>query len=424
MIETMANIFGMILYFVEGYLFYRVLCNLMEPRKKLSLKLLGWLGLSMSVSVVIFPQDPVNITILIPLLVVSLAVNFQGKWIVKASTVMMFLPIIVSFNFLWKDMMTRVFFRFIGGFGTANAVFSNLTCLIDVAFWYCLWRFFDGKLSAISSFLDNRSWVLLDIICLAPMVSIFINVYYTPDDSYKVYPGMVACLVTSIGSIDLATYLADRIRANMERKNLRLQQNYYEELEHNQLQIRKLRHDMNNHLLVVGELLHRGDLQGALEYFGKLSGYMETRNRQFCKNGIVNALLNVKYNAAMEAEIDTFFHISIDQMMDIDDISLCTIFANTLDNAIEACLKIPQTGARRLSVKARCTQNGYFSYEIVNSKQNTITEKKGQLLTDKANRQLHGLGITAVREMVEKYRGTMDISYTEEEFRVVILIAI
>ncbi len=424
MITTIANIFGTILYFVEGYLFYCILCSLMEPRDKLPLKLSGWVGLSMVVSMVIFPQDPVNITLLVPLFLVSLAVAFRGKWIVKLSSIMMFLPIIVSFNFLWYDITARLFFKFIGGYGTANAVFSNLSCLINVAFWYCFRKLFDGRLDAISGFLDTKSWFLLDVICLAPMAAIFGNVYYTPDESYKVYPGMEACLLTSIGSVYLATYLADRIRANMDWKNLRLQQNYYEELESNQLQIRKLRHDMNNHLSAVGELLRQGDSEGALEYFGKLSGYMETRNRQFCKNGIVNALLNVKYNAAMEAEIDTFFHISIDKMIAIDDISLCTIFANTLDNAIEACKKIPEAGARHLSIKARYTENGYFSYEITNSKQNTVTEKKGQILTDKEDRQIHGLGISTVREMVEKYRGTMDITYTEEKFRVVILIII
>ena len=79
---------------------------------------------------------------------------------------------------------------------------------------------------------------------------------------------------------------------------------------------------------------------------------METRNRRFCKNEIVNAVLNVKYNAALCNDIDCFFHISIDGMTGLDNISLCTVFANTLDNALEACMKIEKTKERRLSVKA------------------------------------------------------------------------
>lgn len=206
------------------------------------------------------------------------------------------------------------------------------------------------------------------------------------------------------------------------RNYLRLQQNYYEELENNQLKIRRFRHDMKNHFAAVGLLLEEGNIEGAQEYFEKLSGHMEAGNRKFCENGIVNALLNAKYNMALEESIDCFFHISIDGILGMDDITLCTIFANTLDNAIEACGKIMETSKRKLSVKARYSENEYFSYEIVNSRTGEIREKKGMLLTDKEDKDAHGLGLSSVRDAVNRYGGTMDVSYTEEEFRVVILV--
>ena len=100
-----------------------------------------------------------------------------------------------------------------------------------------------------------------------------------------------------------------------------------------------------------------------------------------------------------DAEIDSFFHISIDKMMMIDDVSLCTIFANTLDNAVEACQKIEDKAARRISVKARYTENGYFSYEIVNSKCNRIRMRRERFITDKADSASHGVGISSVKEL-------------------------
>lgn len=109
-------------------------------------------------------------------------------------------------------------------------------------------------------------------------------------------------------------------------------------------------------------------------------------------------------------------------MMMIDDVSLCTIFANTLDNAVEACQKIEDKAARRISVKARYTENGYFSYEIVNSKCNRIRMRRERFITDKADSASHGVGISSVKEIVERYGGTMDISFTEGEFKVIILI--
>lgn len=179
---------------------------------------------------------------------------------------------------------------------------------------------------------------------------------------------------------------------------------------------------MNNHLSIVGSLLEEGNLFGAKEYFGSISGYMQTANRKFCRNSVVNAVINAKYQMMMNASMDVFLNIDIDKMMFIDDVSLCTIFANTLDNAIEACRKIEDTARRKLKLRCRYTENGYFSFELTNSKVNKITEKKGRFLSDKEDKSAHGIGISSVKEIVDKYDGTLDISYDKEWFKVVILI--
>ena len=112
----------------------------------------------------------------------------------------------------------------------------------------------------------------------------------------------------------------------------------------------------------------------------------------------------------------------MDKLIGIDAISLCCLFSNTIDNAIEASLKIPDIQERHISVKARITDNGYFTYEITNTKRNRITEQDGRLRSDKEDIAAHGLGLSNVREMVEKYNGTLDISYTEDSFTVTVLI--
>lgn len=179
---------------------------------------------------------------------------------------------------------------------------------------------------------------------------------------------------------------------------------------------------MNNHLSVVGNLLDKGNLSEAKEYFSSISGYMQAANRRFCQNSVVNAVINAKYQMMTNASIDVFLNIDIDKMMFIDDVSLCTIFANTLDNAIEACRKIDDTSRRKLELKCRYTENGYFSFELTNSKINEIIEKKGRFLSDKEDKNAHGIGISSVKEIVDKYDGTLDISYDKEWFKVVILI--
>lgn len=423
--ETLFNSMGTVIYFAQGWFFYRIVCCFLTPPRTKPVKVLSWLLLTLVCSVGIFAEDMVNISLSLLLFFAVSGLLFSGPWYVKTSVVMILFPIVTALNFLHYSIGALIFFTVAGGYGLANAVFFNLSLLITLAFWYVFYLAMKKRLSRISTLLDKRSWLFLDIICLASFAAVISLVYFMPSGiEIASYPCMTACIVTNVGSIYLASYLADGIQADMERKNLRLQKNYYEELEQNQTAIRKIRHDINSHFTVLEGLLKNNETDRALSYFENLTGYVETGSRRFCQNSIVNAVLNAKYNLACDSGIDCFFHISIDGIMSIDDISLCTIFSNTLDNAIEACKKIKEPDRRKISVRARHGENGYFSYEIVNSKQNEIREKKGILLTDKDDARSHGLGIASVKEAVEKYKGTFDISYTEEEFRVVVLIQV
>ena len=66
--------------------------------------------------------------------------------------------------------------------------------------------------------------------------------------------------------------------------------------------------------------------------------------------------------------------------------------------------------------------NGFFSYEIKNSKTNNTQEKDGQFKTDKKDKALHGIGLKSVRQIVEKYQGDIKIQYDEEHFCVTVMI--
>ena len=388
--------------FIAGFYFLRCLDCCLERRKGKLLFFITWIVCSAIASFVIFPQDATNITGIFLLIL---------------------LPISAALNLLVMDIGGYLFFLyFTEQDALENTIFSTLFYSIAVIFWIVFYRLFHKNLTEIRNTFTTRAWYMISIICAASFVGIFTCVYFSPDTTWYIWPCTFACIITNVGSIRLAAYLADGIHADLERKNLQLQKNYYEELEQNQKQIRKFRHDMNNHLSVVGYLLQKGELQKARDYFDKISVYMQTANRKFCENSVVNAVLNAKYNLMTDAKIDGFFHISIDKLLFIDDVSLCTLFANTLDNAIEACQKIEAPDRRKLELKCRYTENGYFSLELINSKINEIVVQKNQYISDKEDKSAHGIGISSIRDIVEKYEGTLDISYDDTSFKVVILI--
>lgn len=409
--------------FIAGFYFLRCLDCCLERRKGKLLFFITWIVCSAIASFVIFPQDATNITGIFLLFLLLNLVLYHGKWIIKLSMILILLPISAALNLLFMDIGGYLFFLyFTEQDALENTIFSTLFYSIAVIFWIVFYRLFHKNLTEIRNTFTTRAWYMISIICAASFVGIFTCVYFSPDTTWYIWPCTFACIITNVGSIRLAAYLADGIHADLERKNLQLQKNYYEELEQNQKQIRKFRHDMNNHLSVVGYLLQKGELQKARDYFDKISVYMQTANRKFCENSVVNAVLNAKYNLMTDAKIDGFFHISIDKLLFIDDVSLCTLFANTLDNAIEACQKIEAPDRRKLELKCRYTENGYFSLELINSKINEIVVQKNQYISDKEDKSAHGIGISSIRDIVEKYEGTLDISYDDTSFKVVILI--
>lgn len=410
-----------LLNFVHGFLFYRVLCRMVQKRTGKIWSIIIYIVCAVLSNMIIYPNDLFNVTLDLFAFTALMLIAFRGSIWQKLAAVAVLYPLIISQNFLILDMLGTMGTAL--GWTLALDIFCSIAeAALHLLLWYMIYRLFEKRLTLAEKLFDDRTWMMLDAICLASLVSITSCIYFSPRESYKMWPAALACFATNLGCIFLAEYFTISIQQNMERKNLKLQKSYYEELEQNQTEIRKFRHDMNNHLSAVQSLFRSGNQEEAEQYLAEMETQIAVRNRVFCKNSIINAVLNAKYNQAQEHEIDCFFHIDLEKLIGIDAISLCSLFSNTLDNAIEACIKIPDPDDRHMSVKARVTENGYFTYEITNTKRNAVVEKKGTLQSDKAEAAAHGLGLANVREMVEKYHGTLDISYTEDTFTVTVLI--
>lgn len=111
-------------------------------------------------------------------------------------------------------------------------------------------------------------------------------------------------------------------------------------------------------------------------------------------------------------------HIEEMDLSFISDIDLTTIFANFLDNAIEAC--------RTLSNEKREIQfyieqkMGFYLFHISNSYESIqpITHKKY-----KSMKNGHaGIGLSNVKQAVNKYQGIFDIDTSDHTFTVSITI--
>ena len=404
---------------LSGYLFYKVVCCFTQPRNSIILKILIVLSLSIVGNTVIMNEDPINVTYAMVGFFLVMLLGFRGSLWPRLSVVMVLYPIMTAWNFIYFDIGMRLSSSMTDFF--LDFWYRLLVSLLLLLFWFIIYRLAKSRLPGVIGYLDGRSWFFVDIISLSPFISVIIAVIITPvGREWGAYLIGLTSIVTSLGVFFLLSIFASRIRSEAEVSNLTLRAGYYRELESNQEEIRRMRHDMRNHLGVVGGLLEAGETLEARQYLDELTATTAATTRTYCANSVVNAVINAKFNLGREQGIDCSFAVDIGNILSIEALDLCTIFANTLDNAIEAAAAAPEP---RLEMKARCSQ-GYFSYRLSNTISQPITEAVGKFLTAKRDKKNHGLGLTTVQNIVEKYSGTMEITYTATEFNVVIIIAL
>ena len=327
-------------------------------------------------------------------------------------------PFIIALNFLVEDIGLRLWQA--GGEGFALDFFLHGSMhLLRGLIWFGMYQLFRFAVPYSKTQITTKLWVVIDLICLTPLFAMISFIIFTPAETRIVYPTAFACILTSICSLYMTGHIAKSFRYKLENQNLQLQKDYYQELEGNQKQLRKVHHDMNNHFSVMLNLMREEQPEQAEEYLANLTKQHSLANHIFCKNSIDNAVLNAKYQMMQDYQIKCSMQLDIDTLITIDDISLCSLFGNTLDNAIEAA---KDAAKKEITLKARY-YNGFFSYEIKNTKNEEIQKKGNRFFSTKEQPDEHGIGLQAVKSIVESYDGTLDITYDDKRFSVVVLIS-
>lgn len=423
MYDIIYNLTTLILYAVTSYYFYKVIVNFSSVKDNKYAKFASILGAYLIPNVIIYTSDIVNVFYTMIGFILIMVVFYKSSYIKNISSVMIFYPIVVSINLMANDFCAKVYI-YLGETLWMDYFAQTLEMCIISFSWFLIYHFSKDKLSNIGRYIDIKTWIMIDIICLAPFISIITTIINTPlGKEYQAYPIAIACIITSLSMIFLIEYIVKNVKNRLENQNLKLEYSYYRELEENQKNVRKLHHDMNNHLSVIYSFLEYDNLEGAKDYFNELSDKFNVSNRVFCKNSIVNAVINSKYNLAIQNQIDCFFNIDIDEILPLEDIDLCSIFSNTLDNAIEASLKLSDISHRKISLKARCNK-GYFSYSICNNYNGIIKFNNGKYNSTKLDSNMHGFCLENIDDIVKKYNGTLNITYSECEFNVLAIIKI
>lgn len=118
--------------------------------------------------------------------------------------------------------------------------------------------------------------------------------------------------------------------------------------------------------------------------------------KKFCNNTLVNILFSNKLSD-IDEQIQTDIVIDLPETIPVNDLDLCKIFSNLLDNAFTALDKCENIKLLKIRVYI---DNGHLYIRFENTCNSTVTENKSKD---------HGYGLSIIKEIAENYQGKLYI---------------
>lgn len=223
---------------------------------------------------------------------------------------------------------------------------------------------------------------------------------------------MIFSLLINVASKNYYTALNSLLE-----KQVATQISHYEKLEKLNSDMRTFRHDYINHLSSINALIGEGRYTDAQKYIDKLTESTHRNEAIYLTgNRLADAILTDKSDSCKDFADIEFDGCITDK---IENSDICVILANSLDNAIEACKKCPESG--KISIAAQIRQ-GYWTMTMRNP--TVSADSEGIMKTSKEDEKNHGFGLLSIEQAVKKYDGTMSVSIKDGIFEMAVVLKI
>lgn len=228
--------------------------------------------------------------------------------------------------------------------------------------------------------------------------------------------GFILCGTAILGIMlyaILAVTIQGNLKAHFEREAalneyyLNAQLKHFKSFEKTQKETRRIRHDIKNHTAVLYTLLEKEQFEEARQYIKEFNDVVNHPGERFhLGDPIIDAIINEKDSYASTQEIRLTAE-GIPGFHHMDPLDVCTIFANALDNAIEAQKEL--RGQDKWIHVSFVNQNAMQYIRIENPAKEV--HKNGSFFVTTKDPGEHGIGLGNIKRAVEKYYGQMNVSY-------------
>lgn len=269
------------------------------------------------------------------------------------------------------------------------------------------------------------------VLMLAPIITALAVIWMKPVSAENVMTGRLRpiCLVVLLAIPAVALFLyhifwwlskkmIETAQLHQSYDLLQMEEKQYQKTLRYLHETSNARHDFRQHIHVIEEYLQAAEYDKLKEYIAPISESVNRSHNVICKNQALDAIANHYDEAAKSQEVTIYWNIKVGETLPIKESDMCAVMGNLIENAVKAATSL--TGDDRLvNVRVGILQEETLVIAIDNPYRGTLTlDKNGFPITDKPN---HGIGLRSVRNIVDRYKGSMEIETHNGIFNVSIL---
>lgn len=246
------------------------------------------------------------------------------------------------------------------------------------------------------------------------------NVYKSTNTRLKIMVliAIILLICASVSILYILEFILKQEKQSRERneilKQIDFEKKYYKTLADKQVQSAKEIHDLKNKLFAIQEQLLNNFDEGIKQINNICSVVSAPYEMKFFGLVAVDALLYSKFEEMETKNIVCNKNINIAKTIEINELDLCVVLGNMLNNSIEACEKVGEQNIKEVFIQIN-QKDSYLNILIKNTCaiDNVELSKKS---TTKTNKFMHGFGLENIREIVSNYCGVLETSVENNIF--------
>jgi len=199
-------------------------------------------------------------------------------------------------------------------------------------------------------------------------------------------------------------------------KQLTQDSHHFQRMDDYLSEVRSLKHDFVHHLMSIKAMVADKNYVELEKYTDRYSESVQKILSEVV-TGLpsVDAVISMKKEVATKSAIVFGVHSNNISEIDINPVHLNIILANTLDNAITACLECADDISKKIKLSLMM-EGEYLYLEVVNSSRPIYFEDGTIPQTTKADKVHHGLGLESTQRLVLMYEGMLHCEYKDGKF--------